>query len=198
MRNAFTTAALALLTFGVTATAQTRLPPTDPERAPSLERAMTGAERDAVAQGVSSADRQFILDAANAGLAEVEMGKLALKNGEASRVKDFGQRLVDDHGKANGELATLAKTLSVDVPTRTDAEHQKHLDLLAQKKGAEFDRVFATHMVEGHQKVIAKFKAEVANGQNDTLKAFAQATLPTLDEHLRIAKGLAGTKTSQR
>lgn len=147
------------------------------------------------AKQLSAADRQFITDATVGGLAEVAMGKLARANGQSPGVKDFGQRLIDDHGKANDELGTIARTLGVEAPMTTDAEHQQHLDMLGKLKGAEFDRVFARHMVDGHRKMIAMFRTEAADGRSAALRNFAKGMLPTLEQHLALAEGVSRPKT---
>lgn len=155
-------------------------------------------KKDQAAKAVAKKDKEFIDKAGVAGLAEVEMGKLALKNGASKGVRDFGQTLIDDHSKANRELEQIAVTLNATVPTAVDAEHQRHLDMLSAMRGVEFDTSFSKHMVDGHQKVIAAFKAQSETGESPALRTFATATLPTLRKHLKIAQDLARAKTSTR
>jgi putative membrane protein len=147
---------------------------------------------------LGSVDKTFVLDAAIGGLAEVEMGKLAQQNGQSQGVKDYGERLVTDHEKANRDLERVVAAYGVTLPTKVDEEHQKHLDMLKAKKGAEFDAVFIKHMVDDHQKMINKFTKQAKSGTAAPIKEFATATLPTLQEHLKIAKDLQKTKTSAR
>ncbi len=143
---------------------------------------------------MSMKDKDFVNKAAIVGMAEVEMGQLAQANGMSQEVKDFGARLVADHEKANRELASLVAPAGLTLPAKVDDEHQKHLDMLKAKKGADFDAMFAKHMVDGHQKAITLFTSQSKSGEMAGLKEFASKTLPTLKEHLTIAQGLAKMK----
>src|SRR4051812_33416448 len=74
--------------------------------------------------GLSMSDKKFIKDAADGGLAEVELGQLAASKGSSDEVKKFGQRMVDDHGKANDQLKQLASSKQVNLPTEPSAKHK--------------------------------------------------------------------------
>ena len=150
------------------------------------------ATTTAVTGGTSSAlspdDKEFISKAGMGGLAEVQMGNLALSKASSAGVKAFGQRMVTDHSKANEELAQLATAKGVALPTQLDDEHGSALDHLNSLSGAEFDKAYMKHMVEDHEKDVAEFdKASTTAGDSD-LKAWAGKTLPTLKEHLALAK----------
>src|SRR6476659_6762106 len=69
------------------------------------------------AGSLTAADRTFVMEAARGGMAEVEMGRLAVNKASNADVKQFGQRMVDDHGKANDELKGLASRKNVTLPT---------------------------------------------------------------------------------
>jgi putative membrane protein len=148
-------------------------------------RALTGATETSV-----RSDADFVREAAQAGLAEVKMGELAQQNAQNQQFKDFGQRLVTDHQKANDELSRIATQKGLQVPTAMSQRDQGMLDRLSSMNGAEFDRACSHHAVEAHQKAIRLFETEAQSGQDTDLKAFAQNTLPTLREHLRMARDL--------
>src|SRR5262249_48342777 len=80
------------------------------------------------ARTVSSTDREFMTKAAAGGIAEVEMGRLATQKGASEDVKKFGQRMIDDHSKANNELMSLAAKKGVSLPTTPDAKTQDEID----------------------------------------------------------------------
>lgn len=143
---------------------------------------------------VSKMDRTFITEAAHGGHAEVELGKLAQKNGENAAVKAFGQRMVEDHGKANKELAAIAGDLGVKAPAEPSAKQKADAKRLAKLQGAQFDREYGQLMVKDHEKTIALFEKEAQGGEAEALKAFASKTLPTLQEHLKMARDLPGAK----
>lgn len=139
---------------------------------------------------LSGNDLNFITQAAEDGHAEVALGKLAQQNGANQAVKEFGQRMVTDHGKANQELAAIATKLGV-TPTKEPGTKQKaDIKKLSKLKGADFDREYADHMVKDHEKAVALFEKEARNGKVPELKTFASKTLPVLQEHLKMAKTL--------
>ena len=139
---------------------------------------------------LSKSDRNFITEAAHGGHAEVELGKMAQQNGGSQEVKSFGERMVQDHGKANEELAAIAKNHGVTPPMEPNAKQRADAKRLAKLKGAEFDRAYADLMVKDHQKTIALFEKEAKSGGQEELKAFASKTLPVLQEHHKMAQGL--------
>jgi putative membrane protein len=138
--------------------------------------------------GPGSPDHTFMMKAAQGGMAEVEMGKLAKDNAENQAVKDFGQKMVDDHSKANDELKDLASKKNVTLPTDVDAKDKATHDRLANLKGAAFDKAYMRDMVADHRKDVAEFKREANSGKDPDVKAWAAKVLPTLEEHLRLAE----------
>lgn len=148
-----------------------------------------------VTGGTSSAmtneDKDFVVEAGMGGLAEVQMGSLALQKASNANVKAFGQRMVTDHSKANDELAQFATAKGLALPTELAGEHKASLDHLSMLSGAEFDKMYMTHMVEDHEKDVAAFDKASTSATDADLKAWAGRTLPTLKEHLEQAKQTA-------
>lgn len=146
----------------------------------------------ATAQGMSlgSADRKFVMEAAMGGMAEVELGRLAAERGSSDAVKQFGQRMVDDHSRANSELTQIASGKGITLPTGLDAKHRALMTKMSALSGAAFDRAYAKEMVKDHNKDVALFQREATRGADSDVKAFAQKTLPTLQEHLQMARSL--------
>jgi putative membrane protein len=135
-------------------------------------------------------DAAFVRTAAQAGLAEVKMGQLAQQNAGNQAVKDFGQKLVTDHSKANDELMQIASRKNLQAPAEMSAKDNEMIQHLSTLNGTEFDKACGRHAVTAHEKAVKLFKTEAQSGQDPELKAFAQKTLPTLEEHLRVAKQL--------
>jgi putative membrane protein len=154
--------------------------------------ALSGASSAALAadaEGTPPAPAVFVKKAALDGMTEVEAGKVALSKTQDPEIRSFAQRMVSDHGKANSELAAIAKTKGLTAPKELDAEHQAMLNSLKGKSGKEFDAAYAEHMNMDHSKAIALF--ESAAGSNDPdLARFAKKTLPTLKEHKALAEKL--------
>ncbi len=143
----------------------------------------------APATKLSRADHTFFVTAAEDGMAEVELGKLAQQKGASEQVKGFGTQMVTDHTKAGDELKALAASKGVTLPA-TPGKHQKDIDKLGKKSGADFDRDYARHMVDAHKKAVSLFQKASKSGGDADVKAFAGKTLPTLQQHLEHANTL--------
>jgi putative membrane protein len=126
--------------------------------------------------------------AAQGGMAEVTLGQLAAAKGTSSDVKDFGNRMVNDHGKANAELTQLATSKGVTLPTELDAESKKTSNELSKKSGKAFDKAYIADMIDDHEKDVAEFQKESSAAQDPDLKNWVTKTLPTLQDHLKMAK----------
>jgi len=138
--------------------------------------------------GKSAADSKFAMNAAQGGMMEVELGKVAVKNASSDKVKQFGQRMIDDHSKAGDELKSVASKENITLPTELDAKHKAMVDKMSAMSGTAFDRAYMNDMVKDHQQDVAEFQKEANSGSNADLKAFAGKTLPTLQEHLKLAQ----------
>lgn len=138
--------------------------------------------------GLSSADRKFFTDASQGGMMEVELGKIAADKGSNADVKTFGQRMVDDHSKANDQLKDLASKKDVKLLGKLSPAKQKMVDKFSKLSGAAFDSSYMSHMVTDHKQDVAEFKKEAKSGKDSDLKGWAQSTLPTLEDHLKMAQ----------
>jgi putative membrane protein len=132
-------------------------------------------------------DQEFVVAAARDGIAEVEMGRLASQRAAADPVRQFAQRMVTDHGAANQELLQLAQRKSVTLPQEMDAAHRAAMDRLATLSGAAFDQAYMSEMMRDHQQAVALFSRQAQQGQDPEVRAWAAKTLPTLQEHQRMA-----------
>lgn len=132
----------------------------------------------------------FAKEAAMGGMAEVDLGQLAASKAESADVKQFGQRMVDDHGKANDELKSWASQKKVTLPAELGAKHKAEHAKLEKLSGAAFDRAYMAAMVADHNKDVAAFMRESKTAKDPDLKAFAGKTLPTLQEHQKMAKDI--------
>ncbi len=150
---------------------------------------LTGA---AVGQTMKAGDKdqQFLRHAASDGLAEVQLGQMAAERASNPEVQRFGQRMASDHTKANQELMALAQSKNISVPKEIDKKQQKTVGTLAKKHGTGFDRVYTRDMITDHEKAVQLFTTEANEGRDADIKAFAGKTLPTLQEHLQMARQL--------
>ena len=171
---------------------------------------------------LGSDDKKFIMESLHGGMMEVELGKMAVDKASSADVKQFAQRMVDDHSKANDELMQLASQKGISMPadhammsnpdqsaasdTAASANHtgseshyhhammkaQATKDKLAKLSGADFDREYMDMMVKDHVKDVKEFEEASAKAKDADLKAWAAKTLPTLREHLQMARDVNG------
>lgn len=151
-------------------------------------------------EGLPRAERRFVEKAAMGGMAEVQLGQLAQQKAQDEQVKQFAQRMVADHGKANDELKQIAGAKGVQIPAELDRDHRKDMDKLQKHSGADFDREYMKHMVDDQKKDVSEFRKQAKSGKDPELKAYAAKTLPTLEEHLKMAQstydGVKGRKAA--
>jgi putative membrane protein len=150
----------------------------------------TGQQQFAQAeqQQLAEADMEFATDAAEGGLKEVQLGQLAQQQAESEEVKQFGQRMVEDHGKANEQLMQIAQQKGIELPQELSEDAQQLYDELQQKSGAEFDQAYMDEMVSDHEEDVETFQEYAETGQDPDLTSFAEQTLPVLQEHLERAQ----------
>jgi putative membrane protein len=142
--------------------------------------------------------KSFVEHAALDGMTEVELAKVALQKSKNDEVKQFAQKMTQDHGQANEQLAQIAKSKGISVPTKLDAKHEAMVKSLSAKSGAAFDKAYGQHMAKDHSKAVALFQSAAKSSDQD-IAAFAQKILPTLQEHKQMADNLqtnTGTRTA--
>jgi putative membrane protein len=143
-------------------------------------------------------DAQFAKKAAQGNMAEVALGKLATQNAQSDDVKKFGQRMVDDHTKAEQDLEGVASKNNLTLPTDVSPMQKAEQQRLEKLKGAAFDRAYMQMMVKDHVKDVAEFKKEFNNtAANGDLRDYAKRTYPVLDDHLTNAKAVNDTLSSK-
>jgi len=146
---------------------------------------------------VGREDANFVRDAMQLGMTEVRLGELAQQKAQNSSLRDFGQRLVSDHQKANDELQQLAqqKQIAISSSTSLDSKDQRMIDKLSSSEGRDFDSKCERDIVRAHEKAIKLFRHEADHGQDADLRAFAQKTVPELEQHLQQARDLQKSRT---
>jgi len=155
-----------------------------------LDRSMDRERAKERLAGMNEQDKEFVKETVVLWQTEGELGQLAARQGSDDRVKQFGQRIVDDHARVNEELTTLATSKNIDTSKRRDRADRQKIDRLSQVNGADFDRQFLDQTIRDHQEAIDLFDRQSRTGQDPQLKAFAARNLPTLRSHLQTAKDL--------
>ncbi|WP_018621087.1 DUF4142 domain-containing protein [Spirosoma luteum] len=152
----------------------------------SMENAEEANEnKEDAGRGQSEDTSEFAMKAANGGMMEVELGRMAQEKGMSKDVKEFGAMMVADHSKANEELKTLATAKNITLPATLGEDMQEDVNELAKLSGKEFDKKYVSMMVDDHKEDINAFKkAAEDNNVDPEIKAFAAKTLPTLQQHM--------------
>jgi putative membrane protein len=158
-----------------------------------------GAQQSAPTEPkVQRTDRNFIQKAAEANQTEVELGQLAQQKAASDAVKQFGQRMVQDHSNANKELMQLAENKGVKLDGKLGKQHAQLRDRLAKLQGAQFDREYVKAMVKDHKQDVAEFRKMHSGAVDPNLKAWVDKTLPTLEDHLKTIEGIQSQMASAK
>jgi putative membrane protein len=139
-------------------------------------------------------DASFYKKAAEGGLAEVELGKLAQDKSPTQSVKEFGSMMIKDHSAANEKLKAIAEAKSIKLPTSPSVGQMATKTKLEVLSGKTFDKSYIKGMVADHKEDIKEFQKEASTGQDADAKAYAAATLPTLKAHLKKIEAIAAAQ----
>lgn len=145
----------------------------------------------------SKSDVSFMKEAANDSMAEIELGKVAQQKSQNADVKAFGQRMVDDHTKASEELKPIADKMGVQLPSAPEGKHARMVKDLS-KEDKKFDQKYVNDMVKDHEKAVKLFEKTSKKGDSEEIRQFAAKTLPTLQEHLKMARDLKKTAANTK
>lgn len=138
-------------------------------------------------------DAAFYKQAAEGGIAEVQLGDLARQKSSNYSVKEFGAMMVKDHSAANDKLKAVADSKNITLPTGAGADGRAEKVKLELLSGESFDKSYIKGMIKDHQDDIAVFTKEATSGQDPDAVAYAKATLPTLKEHLNKIQSIAAS-----
>lgn len=139
---------------------------------------------------LSNFDRQFLTQAAQTSMAEVELSQLALNRASGDEVKRFAQRMVDDHTRASTRLSQLASSKGVSLPTGLDSKHRSLRQKLEQQSEQAFDHQYLRAMEQDHVKAVELFQRASQKAGDPEIKAFASELLPSLQAHLQEVRGM--------
>jgi putative membrane protein len=139
---------------------------------------------------LNSPDRDFVQKAASGCMAEVQTAELAQQRANSPQVKQFAGRMITDHTQANTELQQIAQQQNVTLPAQPNSKDTSAMQKLKGLNGTAFDKAYSQEELRDHEEDVALFRKEATSGQDPSLKAFAQKTLPTLQQHLQMAQAL--------
>ncbi|MDB6066095.1 MAG: putative outer membrane protein, partial [Pedosphaera sp.] len=122
------------------------------------------------------------------GTMEVNLGQLAVQKGADQAIRDFGQRMIEDHRKANQELTEIINLKGASIPEPSNKKGERMAEHLLSLSGTAFDKAYIKHMVRDHKKAVKEFEMETESAGDAELKNWAAGTLPTLKTHLHMAE----------
>lgn len=137
-----------------------------------------------------SDSEHFAKEAAQGGMAEVQIGRLASERASNPAVKQFGQQMVEDHTKAGSELTQVAARKNIQLPGDLKSEDKSEQDKLSKLSGADFDKEYVDFMVKDHEHDVEDFQEQANKGNDADVKAFASKTLPVLQHHLQMIRDI--------
>ncbi len=142
--------------------------------------------------------QQFVTQAAQSSLAEIQLSQLASQKGASNQVKSYAQQMITDHTRANNELKQLANQKKYTVPTSLDPQHQTAKANLSRLSGQAFDTAYMQQMEQDHVKAVSLFQQEASQGQDQDLKSWAAKTLPKLQNHEQMARDMTSGTTGAK
>ena len=155
----------------------------------SAQQTQMNQEQNAATRAMQ--DKSFVKKAAEGGLAEVRLGELAQQKSNSQDVKEFAQKMVNDHTQLNNQMQPIAQQMGVSSPQGLSKKDKKEIAKLENLSGQQFDEAYIKYMVKDHKKDLSEFKDEASRTQNPQLKNAAQQGAQVIDQHLQLAERLA-------
>jgi putative membrane protein len=136
-------------------------------------------------------DRELVDGMARAGLAEIELGRLAAAKASDLAVKQFGEQMVEEHGKANETLEEIAAAKGVSLPTEPSSQQQREIAELAKLSGVEFDRRYMERAAKkDHPEAQRLFEDAATTAEDEDVKKFAEAQIKVAGRHIEMARSV--------
>lgn len=158
---------------------------------PAMAESMGEATGVNSALGIAPKTADFVREAAISDMFEIKSSQLAEQKSNGA-TKTFAARMVADHTKTSDELKAMVHdgSVKVELPTALDSAHQKMLDKLQSLNGNDFDRQYHSDQDSGHKDAVSLFERYAKGGDDAKLKDWASKTLPTLQDHYKMAQDL--------
>ena len=161
---------------------------TAPGQNPSMDPQMNGMQ---AAGQPSPMDRMFVSKAMQGSLAEVQLGQLTLQKSNNPQVKEFAQRMIDDHTKLNEQMKPVAQQVGVKPPEQISKGDRKTIAKLQGLSGSAYDQAYIKDMVKDHKQDLNEFQMEASSGQDQTVKDAANQGSKVIAQHLQMAQQMA-------
>jgi putative membrane protein len=159
--------------------------PTSPMANPNMDPTMANQQ--------SMADQSFVKKALEGGAAEVELGQLAQQKSQSEDVKQFGQKMVQDHTQLGDQMKPIAQQLGVKEPKGPSKKDKELIGKLEALSGPQFDEAYIQAMVKDHKQDLKDFKDAAQTAQNPNVKQAAQQGAGVISQHLQMIQQIAQT-----
>lgn len=133
-------------------------------------------------------DSKFAMETAQSNNTEIELGKLASEKASNEELRNFGQKMAEDHAKANEELKAIAGKKGIQLPSDMGMKNEAIKRQLATLSGSDFDKAYMRLTMKGHKHDIEEFTKQSQTGRDPQWKDFATSNLPMLEEHFRLIR----------
>lgn len=187
----------AFVSLGYAAVAQ-QSPSTPDQTTQPAAQPSNNSTNGTTGSSLSRQDKQFMIQAAQGGMAEVQLGQLAVQRASSDSVKQYAQRMVDEHTRVNDQLMQLAAQKGVNLPKDVNSQQKALRTRLGQLQGKSFDPAYMRQAgVTAHKQQAAIFQREINQGQDPDVKNFASSVLPAVNDHLQMANSMVNNSASQ-
>jgi putative membrane protein len=136
-------------------------------------------------------DKAFVRKALEGGMAEVQLGQLAVQKSSNPDVKQFGQKMVDDHTKLGDEMKQVAEKMNIKPPDSLSPKDKATVDKLSALDGDAFDKAYIKDMVKDHKKDEKEFKQEAISASDPALKDVVSQGAQVIGQHLQMIEQIA-------
>ena len=147
-------------------------------------KAIAEDHNDAKFENEKKEDANFLVNAAEINIEEIELGRLAQTRGISAQVKELGKTMETAHAKALADLQGLAAKKQITIPTTLTDDGLSSQKKLTDIKGSDFDKEYVDMMVSGHKDAISKFEKISTEGYDSDIRNWAESMLPIFREHL--------------
>ncbi len=158
---------------------------------PGMNPMSQNPDMNAPAGQTTPTDKMFVENALKGGMAEVQLGQLALQKSSNDDVKQFAQHMIDDHTKMGDEMKPIAAQIGVKVPDGPSKKDKATMTKLQALNGDAFDQAYIKDMVKDHKTDLNDFKAEAADGSNPAVKNAADQGAQVISQHLHMIEQIA-------
>jgi len=155
---------------------------------PAMDSQMNGMN---AAGQPSAMDKMFVKKALQGGMAEVQLGQLTLQKSNNDQVKQFAQRMIDDHTKLGEQMKPVAQQLGVSDPNGVSKKDKSTMAKLQALSGTAYDEAYIRDMVKDHKQDLSDFQTEASSGQDQTVKDAANQGSKVIAQHLQMIQQLA-------